>query len=177
MDENSAIIEQILREDEQDFEKQSGRSHKQDTSNGWQTVTYTKRKRRTPKTLPNVSTDAPISNGADVFRAVELHTEDRRRALEAEVAAAAGVVRGSKRHSDDDEDSRDVQVSGAVENGSKEVKKVKQKKPKQPKISVSEAAAKIDAGDLGAYLVDISVSTLFLIFKFNPMYGVLNSAG
>uniref|UniRef100_A0A7N2R1A0 Uncharacterized protein n=1 Tax=Quercus lobata TaxID=97700 RepID=A0A7N2R1A0_QUELO len=46
-----------------------------------------------------------------------------------------------------------------VENGkAEEAKKVK---PKKPKVSVSDAAAKIDADDLSAFLINILVSMSF----------------
>uniref|UniRef100_A0A2N9EF61 Uncharacterized protein n=1 Tax=Fagus sylvatica TaxID=28930 RepID=A0A2N9EF61_FAGSY len=45
-----------------------------------------------------------------------------------------------------------------------ESKKVKAKKPKKPKVTVSDAAAKIDADDLSAFLADI---TLELIKSFS----------
>ncbi|KAJ6290704.1 hypothetical protein OIU78_026445 [Salix suchowensis] len=60
-----------------------------------------------------------------------------------------------KRHSDEDDgESDDGDRGGAGE----QVKKVKKPKAKKPKVTVAEAAAKIDAGDLGAFLVDITVS-------------------
>ena len=49
-----------------------------------------------------------------------------------------------------------------VENGkAEESKKVKAKKPKKPKVTVSDATAKIDANDLSAFLADITVSFAF----------------
>ena len=47
----------------------------------------------------------------------------------------------------------------AVQNGSGvDSKKVKVKKPKKPKVTVAEAASKIDLDDLRAFLADITVS-------------------
>lgn len=164
MDENSALIESILRE--QDQPEAAIRNHE---SNGWQTVSYHKRNRKTSKTVlenENNSADlrhGTVNGGVDVFRSVEQHSEDRRRRLmEAQLAAAVvseeAAASRSKRHSDDDDDS-DAEVSGAIgENGSVGVKKVKQKKPKKPKVTVAEAASKINADDLCAFLADITVS-------------------
>lgn len=152
MDENSALIEQILREDELEYRGLS-RSYNKDEE--WQTVSYKKRHSKQPNS-DNSLPDRRPDDGAttsDVFRAIEEHSEERRRRMSVPQVAAPVTGEGSKRHSDEDDDS-DAEVSAAVV----EVKKVKQKKPKKPKVTVSEAAARIDAGDLGAFLVDITGS-------------------
>ena len=157
MDENSASIEQILREVEND-------NGKNDDVNGWQTVSYSKRNRKPSKPPPPESFSVDRPNGgvsSDVFRSIEKHSEDRRRRVAealAEAAAAAvsfPVATGSKSDEEDDSDT-----GGAAENGAVEIKKVKQKKPKKPKVTVAEAASKIDAGDLSAFLIDITVSNI-----------------
>ncbi|XP_068304033.1 uncharacterized protein [Pyrus communis] len=168
MDENSsALIEAILREQE---EEEAQRYGKKLTQNGdayaWQTVSYPKRNRKSSsKAIPADSNgglhNGVVSSASDVFRPIELHSEERRRrVLEAQSAAVFGDAApgGSKRNSDDDdEDNSDAEVAGAaVENV--EVKKVKQKKPKKPKVTVAEAASKMDAGELGAFLADITAS-------------------
>ncbi|OMO55484.1 hypothetical protein CCACVL1_27227 [Corchorus capsularis] len=56
----------------------------------------------------------------------------------------------------DEEDDSDA--GGAAENGASEIKKAKAKKPKKQKVTVAEAASKIDAGELGAFLIDITSS-------------------
>ena len=167
MDENSsALIEAILREQE---EEEAQRYGKKLTQNGdayaWQTVSYQKRNRKSSsKAIPADSNgglhNGVVSSAPGVFRPIELHSEERRRrVMEAQSAAVSGdgAPGGSKRNSDDDdEDNSDAEVAGAaVENG--EVKKVKQKKPKKPKVTVAEAASKMDAGELGAFLADITV--------------------
>ncbi|GAY43713.1 hypothetical protein CUMW_076610 [Citrus unshiu] len=152
MDENSALIEQILREDELEYRGLS-RSYNKDEE--WQTVSYKKRHSKQPNS-DNSLPDRRPDDGAttsDVFRAIEEHSEERRRRMSVPQVATPVTGEGSKRHSDEDDDS-DAEVSAAVV----EVKKVKQKKPKKPKVTVSEAAARIDAGDLGAFLVDITGS-------------------
>ena len=67
------------------------------------------------------------------------------------------VATGSKQHSDDDEDSN-REVNAVQNGGGVDSKKVKVKKPKKPKVNVVEAASKIDLDDLGAFLVNITVS-------------------
>ncbi|KAF3445206.1 hypothetical protein FNV43_RR14900 [Rhamnella rubrinervis] len=165
MDENSAIIEAILREDEKEAEKH-GRRERKDDLYAWQTVSYQKRQRKPSKPQPEVAADLRSGrpNGSavtDVFRSIEQHSEERRRkAMEVQMAVdavAESSVAGSKRHSDEDGDS-DEEVS-AVQNGvGGETKKVKVKKPKKPKVTVAEAASKIDAVDLGVFLADITAS-------------------
>ncbi|KAB1211307.1 hypothetical protein CJ030_MR6G021503 [Morella rubra] len=168
MDENSAIIEAILREQEEEEQAERNKNKSKDSQKGnefsWQTVSYPKRNRKASKP-PQADNSADLPsyrpNGtaasADVFRSIEQHSEERRRrALDAQLAAKDAAGERSKRHSDDDEDS-DAEVSvAAAENG--EVKPKKQKKPKKPKVTVSEAASKIDVGDLSAFLIDITSS-------------------
>ncbi|XVF71427.1 hypothetical protein PTKIN_Ptkin12aG0036500 [Pterospermum kingtungense] len=154
MDENSALIEQILREDE----NENGKG--EDVSE-WQTVSYSKRNRKPSKPPPPEGFSVDRPNGgfsSDVFSSIEKHSEDRRRraaeaaaALAAAAVASSAVANGSKSDKDDDSDS-----GGTAENGAVEVKKVKPKKPKKPKVTVAEAASKIDAGDLSAFLIDIT---------------------
>ncbi|XWS30821.1 hypothetical protein CRYUN_Cryun23aG0023500 [Craigia yunnanensis] len=136
MDENSAMIEQILREVEND-------NGKNDDVN---------RKPSKPTPPESFSVDGPNGGvSSDVFSSIEKHSEDRlRRVTEATAAAAAAVssafADGSKPDEEDDSDT-----DGAAENGAVEIKKVKPKKPKKPKVTVAEAASKIDAGDLSAF--------------------------
>ncbi|KAK7283992.1 hypothetical protein RIF29_13743 [Crotalaria pallida] len=138
---------------------------------GWQKVTYAKRQnKKKPNDAKNASdsrgnSDKLLSNGGDVFRSLELHSEDRRRRiLEARRAADAefdddAPLRSKQRRRGEYDDDEDDEVDRDAENGkAEEAKKVKVKKPKKPKVTVAEAAAKIDAADLGAFLVDISGS-------------------
>ncbi|KAJ7964490.1 Transmembrane protein [Quillaja saponaria] len=167
MDENSALIESILREQEDESDKKTKKS---DDTHGWQTVSYQKRNRKPSKASSlDKSSDLQsrrpngYDSSADVFRSIEQHSEERRRrALDAQRAydAASGEVAAarSKRHSDDEYDSDAEVPAGTVENGLGEVKKVKPKKPKKPKVTVSEAASKLNTVDLSAFLADITVS-------------------
>ncbi|XP_062004417.1 uncharacterized protein LOC133721742 [Rosa rugosa] len=154
MDENSALIESILREeDEAEADKYVKKmSSTAPVQNGdayaWQTVSYHKRNRRLSQPIPPDSVGDP-SNG-DVFRSIELHSEDRRRRIRQAQTDSLPAVR-SEPHSDDDSDA---EVAAAAENG--EPKKAKVKKPKKPKLTVAEAASKIDAAHLGAFLAEIT---------------------
>ncbi|KAK8611601.1 hypothetical protein V6N13_131648 [Hibiscus sabdariffa] len=149
------MIEQILRE----VDHNRGRN---DDLNGWQTVSYRKRNRKPSKPPQPGSLSFDLHNGgvsSDVFSSIEKHSEDRRRraaeaaADEADMAVTSAVTNGLKF---DDENDSDKGAAG--ENGAVEIKKVKQKKPKKPKLTVAKAASKIDAGDLSAFLIDITSS-------------------
>ncbi|XP_042499374.1 uncharacterized protein LOC122077489 [Macadamia integrifolia] len=134
---------------------------------GWQKVTYAKRQRKNSAKNSDAGFDLGKFhlNGSvggeksNVFQSIEQKSEERRRALEVQKAAAAAVasagavVPRSKHHFDDDGDDSDVEASGGVENGT-----VEAKKPKAPKITVADAASKIDASHLNAYLIDATAS-------------------
>ncbi|KAK9750279.1 hypothetical protein RND81_02G183800 [Saponaria officinalis] len=161
-------MEDIIITDDISAVNNTGNNH------GWQKVTYAK-KRKNQQTGKQKS--AAISafgsveerNGTgngNVFRAIEQQSEDRhRRIVEAQKKSSAEeeFVEGhkgngrSKKWGDESEESG----SSDVEERDNEVKKetTKKKKPKaekKPKVSVAEAAAKIDAESLAAFLVDIS---------------------
>ncbi|CAK9152300.1 unnamed protein product [Ilex paraguariensis] len=167
-------------------------SHIEDnTSNnhGWQKVTYAKRQRKTlakpaatGNSIPNGSS---ISGGETVFTSLEKQSEERRRRIEAQRAAVLAdveaPVRLSGKKRDDDYEEGDETDSEAVENGKLEEKKlVKAKKPKKPKVTVAEAAAKIDAADLVAFLADIMGSyesqEEILLMRFADYFGQAFSA-
>lgn len=174
MDENSALVAQILMEDEREMRNGNVNGRVQNDG-GWQTVTYSKRNRKQVSKVPsqqeNSYSDHRRSNGvtgaeADVFKSIEQHSEDRhrriaeeKRLLEAVESGSSGDRDRSKRHSDEDDGESDGVHGGDSGAAGDEVKKVKVKKVKKPKVTVAEAAAKLDAGDLGAFLVDITVST------------------
>ncbi|CAN1311597.1 Transmembrane protein 214-A [Linum perenne] len=131
---------------------------------GWQKVTYAKKHRKqkpgaADSAAGKINGTVAVGEKGNVFRSLEEQSEERRRRiLEAErsaiAASTANAAAGRSRdRSDDDDDEYDDSVN---EKG--EEKKVKQKKPKKPKITVSEAAAKIDESDLAAFLLDISAS-------------------
>ncbi|KAK4765842.1 hypothetical protein SAY87_007484 [Trapa incisa] len=168
MEENSPAIAQILREQEEKERqiKQSSNQNENKENSGWKTVSYPKRHKKQLKAQQDISRSDLYPNGvasvnSHVFRSVELHAEERRqKVLEAQAAALSiggvSVHAGrSKQHSDDENDS---DAEAPAENGGEEVKKVKLKKPKKPKITVTEAAEKIDPAGLSAFLADITVS-------------------
>ncbi|KAI4313759.1 hypothetical protein L6164_026714 [Bauhinia variegata] len=147
-------------------------SHISNSDHGWQKVTYAKRQR---KTKPNNNSDSNANpskivangtlSGADnVFRSLEQQSEDRRRRIQEAQKEANAVdddvpARSRQRSWYDDEDDDDNDAEPVTENGKEEeVKKAKQKKPKKPKVTVTEAAAKIYAADLAAFLAEISES-------------------
>ncbi|XP_024029584.1 uncharacterized protein LOC21409821 [Morus notabilis] len=153
MDDNSALIEALLREDE---ERAAAKKTKNDDVYGWQTVSYHKKNRKPSRDAAAANAvNGSHPNGDDVFRSIGQQSDDRRRRVEdAQIAASADSAgAGSKRHSDDS----DEEVP-AAQNGAEEAKKTKPKKPKKPKVSVAEAASKIDVDDLGAFLADITDS-------------------
>uniref|UniRef100_A0A2N9GJD5 Uncharacterized protein n=1 Tax=Fagus sylvatica TaxID=28930 RepID=A0A2N9GJD5_FAGSY len=106
--------------------------------------------------------NATLTGAGNVFLSLEQDSADRRRRiLEAQRSAAVDfdVVSRSKHRINDDDDSSDGEGDCVAENGkAEESKKVKAKKPKKPKVTVSDAAAKIDADDLSAFLADITAS-------------------
>ncbi|XP_057962000.1 uncharacterized protein LOC131153601 isoform X2 [Malania oleifera] len=157
MDEKPVSFESNLNEEDESSNVQSSNNH------GWQKVTYAKRQRK-----PSLATGKPRPNGAlpvgdapNVFGQLEQRSEDRRRrVLEAQKASfAAEPPARTKQRSDDGDDSDDEAAAGRAGNGKvDESKKLKPKKPKRPKITVGEAASKIDAVDLAAFLADASAS-------------------
>ncbi|XP_022776431.1 transmembrane protein 214-A-like [Durio zibethinus] len=137
---------------------------------GWQKVSYPKRQRKTkPNTDPEkanlIRSNGTLTNGApNVFLSVEQQSEDRRRRIiEAQRAYAAVVDSNTKaKHNrsdlDYDDDDDDSDLEGVKPNGkpAEGEKKVKQKKPKKPKVTVAEAASKIDAADLSVCLAELN---------------------
>ncbi|XP_031499489.1 uncharacterized protein LOC116263835 [Nymphaea colorata] len=130
---------------------------------GWQEVVYPKRQRKPKHENSHPPGGEPLhQNGAsdNVFRSVEQHAEERRRrAVEAQKAATAAaaaaaaeiVVKrpGGSASSDDGDDS---EVDNSLPNG------IVDEKPKQkkPRVTIPEAASKIDSGDLSAFLAEVS---------------------
>lgn len=173
MDENSAAIEAFLREE-------GIANFNGDDDQGWQTVSYQKRSRRHPAKAPEIVSD-PRREGfdstTDVFRSIEQQSEERRRRLEAQRAAVEPAAENSavKLSSEDGLGGSDVDAGDGVDNGGAVVKAAKQKKPKKPKVTVAEAAAKIDDSDLAAFLADITASFEsqpdILLMRFADYFG------
>ncbi|URE23188.1 hypothetical protein MUK42_15629 [Musa troglodytarum] len=138
-----------------------------DPHHGWQKVTYAKRQRR-PQ--PPADTDRNRLNGlphpadrSHVFDSLEQKARERRRAIESVAAAAESAEAGDARSrpamaaSDEEDDDSGAEVPrGDQENSGQATTKEKQKKPKKPKVTMAEAAAKIDAADLATFLAEIS---------------------
>ncbi|KAH9619788.1 hypothetical protein KSS87_006628 [Heliosperma pusillum] len=149
-------------------------------NHGWQKVTYAKKRKNqnNNSSNPKSAVTASATNGStaerengNVFRAIELQSEDRhRRIVEAKKKSMEddddddedfnGKKNGrSKKRDSDESDSDDVEERENGNGGVNEVKKEKKKKPKaekKPKVSVADAGSKIDSESLAAFLVDIS---------------------
>jgi len=132
-----------------------------DPSHGWQTVSYPKRNRKqAPRaTAPDLALQAN-GKAAGVFDAVEKRSQERHLALQQQLASRAADLDDSRIAAatgaaySDDEDSDEA----AAPRQEGEVKKPKKPKVKKPKVTVAEAAALIDAENLAAHLVEISVT-------------------
>ncbi|KAI3781207.1 hypothetical protein L2E82_11214 [Cichorium intybus] len=163
MDANSAEFEAILRDIER--ANSSGTSYTNNDDQGWKTVSYKKSRRKPTNKDSEIYSDHGSGNG-DVFRSIDQQAEDRRRRLvESQKAAAAAIdaaavddasirVAGN----DGEEDGSDVENLAGVESGKRDVKKNKPKKLKKPKVTVAEAASKINDSDLAVFLADITES-------------------
>lgn len=148
-------------------------AHSNNNDHGWQKVTYPKRQRKIKPSNPLTNPGKAVPNGSlngaeNVFHSLEQQSEERRRRiLEAQRAAANADAPVRSKHRSDDEDADESDGEGVVDNGkAEEVKKIKTKKPKKPKVTVPDAAAKIDADNLSAFLADISVSFSIHCFLF-----------
>ncbi|KAJ6318406.1 hypothetical protein OIU76_013867 [Salix suchowensis] len=143
-------------------------THSNTNDHGWQKVTYAKRQRKQKPAAHSAATNSIDNNEPNnVFRSLELQSEDRRlkiiesQRVAANAVAVADTRSRSKHHRSDgvEGDDYDSDDAGFLEENAKaDEKKVKQKKPKKPKVTVAEAAAKIDAADLANFLSDISGS-------------------
>ncbi|XP_073280422.1 uncharacterized protein [Primulina huaijiensis] len=140
----------------------------EENNHGWQKVTYAKKQRKNqPKTVSDHATAALPNESAEkngVFIILEKHAAERRRKLEAQRASAAIYddeipVRSRKKWGDEEDGdvSSDADVD-AKENNAAEAYKEKPKKVKKPKVTVAEAAAKIDDSDLASFLSGVSES-------------------
>ncbi|KAK3160238.1 hypothetical protein QOZ80_1BG0056970 [Eleusine coracana subsp. coracana] len=133
-----------------------------DGSHGWQTVSYPKRNRKqAPPASRAGAPDLALNGGgskAGVFDAVEKRSQERHRALQQQLASKAAYLddpRIAAAVADSDDEDSDEPAAPRQEG---EVKKPKKPKVKKPKVTVAEAAALIDADNLGAHLVEISGS-------------------
>ncbi|CAN8291851.1 unnamed protein product [Cochlearia groenlandica] len=152
------------------FETTNGSSNNND--HGWKKVVYPKRNRKqkpADQAANGVSGNAipngNLQNGDNVFRSLEEQAGDRhRRILAAKKAADASessdLTRSKLRsngYGDEgyDFDESDGEIAVGKENLKAEAaKKPKAKKEKKPKVTLSEAASKIDVSNLSAFLVE-----------------------
>ncbi|KAJ0241181.1 hypothetical protein HA466_0216270 [Hirschfeldia incana] len=141
---------------------------------GWKKVVYPKRNRKQKPVADLTATNGGknAANGGDnVFRSLEEQAEDRRKRI---LAAKMAVTDSdddesrSKRRSngyDDEGYSDDDEMAAArkeeeklkAEEEAKKKRKAKKEK-KQPKVSLPEAAAKIDPSNLEAFLIEATES-------------------
>lgn len=118
------------------------------SNHGWQKVIYAKRQRK------------PNSNQLSTSDSLTQSDPSKSRSKVAPKKAAAVIETKSKLSSDEDaldDDGGEDLKRGGTQNGTED-EKVKQKKPKKPKVTVADAASKMDASDLAAFLVDVSTS-------------------
>lgn len=187
MDENYALIQSILKEDEE-IERRRRAAAENDAviaNGGWQTVTNKKRNRKPTKAdnsgdlavsvaVNGVNGD-PSSSSSNVFSGIEQHYEERRgKILEAQIARESAYLDEefgrSKKNSHSDENDDD-DYSGGNENENENVVDVKKgnkkkKKVKAPKVTVAEAASKINADEFATFLAEITVSFCFFFCVF-----------
>ncbi|XP_060213598.1 uncharacterized protein LOC132640836 [Lycium barbarum] len=138
-----------------------------DNSHGWQKVTYVKKQKKRQQKSSDSGKVITNGSGADsVFKSLEKYSDERRKKIASQTAAMYSLddapVRSALRHrsdgEDEDSDAEGAAARGGVGAKNGEKKKEKVKKPKKPKVTVVEAAVKIDAADLAAFLADITVS-------------------
>lgn len=151
-------IEAILRQLEEEEAQLNGYINKE---NEWQTVSYRKRNRnRTNSSSKQPLIDNSIGDPySDVFNSVDDTAESSGWTLDDEVENHAGIKAAV------------VQVSDVSEKKEKEKKKKKIKK-KKSNLTVEEAASRINADDLGAFLAEITVRVDHLISIF--LFSFLN---
>ncbi|KAL1806948.1 hypothetical protein ACET3Z_030016 [Daucus carota] len=133
------------------------------SNHGWQKVTYAKKQRKAPaRKSESGENGSAVHSNDGVFNSLEKKSEERRRRIEAERAAAMEEdrpVKSGRERSEGDESDDEI-GGGVVENGGvvEEKKEKKKKKEKKVKVTIAEAASRIDADDLAAFLADVSVS-------------------
>nr|XP_043627744.1 transmembrane protein 214-like [Erigeron canadensis] len=140
-------------------------------NHGWQKVTYAKKQRKNNQNKPQQAPAKPYANGSsisavdNVFTSIEKRSEERRKLIEANSSIYDPVVvpakkNNNKKKNNNYSDYDDSSDDEAVANGAVvvEEKKVKPKKVKKPKVTVTEAAAKIDESDLASFLSEVTAS-------------------
>ncbi|KFK44407.1 hypothetical protein AALP_AA1G253100 [Arabis alpina] len=147
------------------FETTNGNNTHND--HGWKKVEYPKRNRKQKPTDQATTNGTALSNGDNVFRSLEEQAQDRHRKILAAKKASeddSDLTRSKRRsngYGDEgyDFDDSDSEIALGKENLKvEETKKVKPKKEKKPKVTLAEAASKIDASNLAAFLVEATES-------------------
>lgn len=139
------------------------------SNHGWQKVTYAKKQRKAPaRKSESGENGSAVHSNDGVFNSLEKKSEERRRRIEAERAAAMEEdrpVKSGRERSEGDESDDEI-GGGVVENGGvvEEKKEKKKKKEKKVKVTIAEAASRIDADDLAAFLADVSVRLIASFF-------------
>ena len=140
---------------------------------GWKKVVYPKRHRK-QKPADQTATNGKnvdVANGDNVFRSLEEQAEDRRKRILAAKMAAVDVEdepNGSRSYGYDESDDEIAAMNEKKK--AEETKKPKPKKEKKPKVSLPEAAAKIDPSNLEAFLIEASVRIWVLIWNQNSNF-------
>ncbi|CAN8239257.1 unnamed protein product [Cochlearia groenlandica] len=156
--------------DYKDFEFSDENTEHVVADNEWKTVVYPKRNRKQKPTDQTANFSVSVkSNGDNVFRSLEEQAEDRRRRISASKSAAEAEEeptgsrsnRRSNGYGEEGYDSDDIDGEIAAIEKTEEAKKKKKNKPKKekkPKVSLPEAASKIDSSNLEAFLIEASES-------------------
>lgn len=143
-----------------EFMTTSERAAKSERGQGaWQTVPSRAKARKpeAPKSSGLSATKGVAGDGSSLFASLEDETRQRRARIEAKRAEEEG---GAEVHEDDDEDPEFEGYGENAKGGAAAAAagEKKEKKPKKPRVTVAEAAAKINPEELAAFLVQINVS-------------------
>ncbi|KAI3744378.1 hypothetical protein L1987_57457 [Smallanthus sonchifolius] len=149
----------------QNMEFESTNIAEEDNNNnhGWQKVTYAKKRKNQVPPPPPLANGSTVASNSSVFTAIEKKSEERRKIIEAQRLAIddpAPPVRSSKKknYSDYEDSDEEVVENSAAVTDDVDLKKKKPKKVKKPKVTIAEAAAKIDADELASFLLDVTTT-------------------
>ncbi|XP_051145092.1 uncharacterized protein LOC127261012 [Andrographis paniculata] len=127
----------------------------EDSNDGWQTVTYAKKRRKNQNKEAAVDPSHALANGTgSSFKGLEKH--ERAAALLSDDGEIPVKSDNDRRGDDDDDDDNNSSRNGDAHGSGVGVNKKKKKKVKKPKVTVADAASKIDADDLAAFLSSLS---------------------
>lgn len=141
-----------------EFMTTSERAAKSERGQGaWQTVPSRTKPRKSEKEGSKSSAPKGVAgDGSSVFASLEDEAKQRRARIEAKRAEENGG-------DEVDDEEEDLEFEGYGENAkaggaAAAAGEKKEKKPKKPRVTVAEAAAKINPEELSAFLVQINVS-------------------